>query len=315
MDPLSDILSLLRPQSYVSAVFDAGYPWCLRFGSYEGMKFNAVLTGSAWLAMDDDPEPVRLEAGDCFLLPKGRPFRLGSDLSLPAGKAEAVFAAAPRGGIVQYNGGGDFLLAGSRFVLDGPQADLLVGMLPPIVHIRDMREREALRWSLDQMRHELHAALPGSGLVVQHLVHLMLVQVLRLYLYEPHDHGVGWLYALADRKLGIAIELMHSDPSHRWTVAELAKRAGMSRTAFAVLFRKTVGLAPIEYLTRWRMLLAADRLVSSRDSIATIAASFGYESESTFGAAFKKWMGSPPRRYVQSRTRSMTNSGQQDHAL
>jgi AraC-like DNA-binding protein len=252
--------------------------------------------------MDEDTEPVRLSAGDCFLLPKGQPFRLGSDLSLPPENAERVFAAGPRGSIIRCNGGGDFFLAGSRFVLDGSQADLLLRMLPSVVHIKEARGRETLRWSLDQMHHELRALLPGTTLVMEHLVHLMLVQALRIYLYKQRDAGIGWLYALADRNLRAAVELMHADPRHRWTVAELADKVNMSRTAFAVRFRKTVGLAPIEYLTRWRMLLAGDRLANSRDSIQTIAVSLGYESESAFGAAFKKWMGCSPRRYTRRKS-------------
>ncbi len=299
MDTLSDILSLLRPQSYMSAGFDAGDPWCLRFGSFEGLKFNCVLSGSCWLEMEDGPGPVRLEAGDCSLLPKGRPFRLGSDLSAPAADAAEIFAAAPRGGIARYNGGGSFFLVGSRFMLNGPQADLLLGMLPPIVHVGGERGRETLRWSLERMRQELREPLPGKALVLEHLIHLMLVEALRLYLSDPASAGTGFLFALADKRLGAAIDLIHSEPGRRWTVGELAGRVGMSRTAFAVRFRQIVGLAPVEYLTRWRMLLAADRLRHSPDAIATIATSLGYESESAFGAAFKKWMGRSPRRYAR----------------
>ncbi|MDQ7250005.1 AraC family transcriptional regulator [Dongia sedimenti] len=297
MDPLSDVLSLLKPRSTVSRGFSAGGDWAVQFGPYDGIKFNAIVSGQCWFAMDGVAEPVRLEAGDCFLLPKGRPFRLASDLALAPVDAAPIFASAPRGGVALCNGGGDFFLLGSRFTLAGPNAEILLGVLPPIVHLRTEPDRTAMHWSLDRMRQELREGLPGSSLVAEHLAHLMLVQALRLYLTDGAKAGVGWLFALADKQTGAAIDQMHADPAQRWTVQDLARHVGMSRTAFAVKFKQTVGLAPMDYLTRWRMLLAGDRLLNTRDSIAAIAASLGYESESAFGAAFRRVMGCSPRQY------------------
>ncbi len=98
-----------------------------------------------------------------------------------------------------------------------------------------------------------------------------------------------------------AISAMHADPARRWTLQMLAERAGMSRSAFAVKFKETVGAAPMDYLTRWRMLLAGDRLVNSSDPISVIAPSLGYESESAFSTAFKRVMDCSPRRYGRAR--------------
>jgi AraC-like DNA-binding protein len=112
---------------------------------------------------------------------------------------------------------------------------------------------------------------------------------------------VGWLFALADKQIGAAISAMHDDPARRWTVQALAKRAGMSRSTFAVKFKQTVGASPMEYLTRWRMLLAGDRLTNSSESISVIAPSLGYESESAFSTAFKRVMGCSPRQYSRGR--------------
>jgi AraC-like DNA-binding protein len=131
---------------------------------------------------------------------------------------------------------------------------------------------------------------------------MMLVQALRVYLTEGSSGGVGWLFALADRQLGSAITAMHADPAYRWTLQELAERVSMSRSAFALKFKETVGTSPMEYLTRWRMLLAGDRLTNSRDSISAIALSLGYESESSFSTAFKRVMGCSPRQYGRSET-------------
>jgi AraC-like DNA-binding protein len=297
MDPLSDVLSLLKPRSYVSAGFDAGGDWSIQFSDQHGrIKCYAVVSGACWLSVEGVPDPVRLKAGDCFVLPSGRPFRLASDMALTPVDAGTVFPPARDGGVVTFNGGGDFFLVGSRFAVSGDRAGILLGMLPPIVHIRKEADQAALRWSVERMMQELHERQPGGFLVAQHLAHMMLVQALRLHL-EGAKGGVGWFFALTDKQVGAAINAMHADPAHRWTLQELAERAGMSRSSFALRFKEKVGEAPMEYLTRWRMLLAGDRLASSGDPVSAIALSLGYESESAFSTAFKRVMGCSPRQY------------------
>ena len=129
---------------------------------------------------------------------------------------------------------------------------------------------------------------------------MMLVQALRLHLVEGSSGGVGWLFALADTQMRAAIHAMHDDPAHRWTLQAMAVRAGMSRTTFTLKFKETVGASPMEYLTRWRMMVAGDRLTNSSDSISAIALALGYESESAFSTAFKRIMGCSPRQYSRS---------------
>jgi AraC-like DNA-binding protein len=126
---------------------------------------------------------------------------------------------------------------------------------------------------------------------------MMLVQALRLYLAEGLGGRGGWLVALVDGQMKSAIASMHADPGHRWTLQELAERSGMSRSVFALKFKSTVGTSPMEYLTRWRMLLAGDRLKSSGDPIAAIAGELGYESESAFSKAFRRVMVCSPRQF------------------
>ena len=296
MDPLSDVLSLLRPRNLMAAGFEAGGDWAVGFPEHTGsIKSGAVVSGACWLAVEGITEPVRLEVGDCFLLPTGRAFRLASDLAVVPRDARDIFPAARQGGVVAL-GGKDFSLVSSRFALEGPQAGMLLRMLPPIVHLRQGAETAMLRWSTERMMQELRDARPGNFLVVQYLAHMMLVQALRLHLSSGQG-GVGWLFALADRQMNAVLEVMHADPAHRWSVGELAARAGMSRSAFAARFRETVGTPPMEYLAHWRMLLGADRLATSGDSIATVALALGYQSESAFSMAFKRIMGRSPRRY------------------
>ena len=158
-----------------------------------------------------------------------------------------------------------------------------------------------MRWSLDRMREELRDQQLGSSFVVQQLAYMMLVQALRVHITEASRGGVGWLYALADPQMKAAIVSMHANPSNPWTVNGLAESVGMSRSIFAMRFKETVGSSPMEYLTRWRMLLAGDRLITSGDSIIAIASSLGYESESAFGKAFKRVTGCSPRQYSRRR--------------
>ena len=206
MDPLSDVLSLLKPRSYVSAGFDAGGDWSLRFSNQQPfIKCYAVVSGQCWLSVDGVADAVRLKSGDCFVLPSGRPFRLASDMALAPVDASTIFPPAREGGIVSYNGGGDFFLVGSRFAVTGNHIGMLLGMLPPIVHIRRETDQAALRWSVERMMLELHERQPGSSLIAQHLAHMMLVQALRLHLADEVRDGVGWFFALADKQLGAAI--------------------------------------------------------------------------------------------------------------
>ena len=262
MDPLSDVLSLLKPRSYSSGGFDVGGPWSIQYPQHPGIKCYAVVSGECWLAVEGVAEPVRLTTGDCFLLPRGRPFRLASDLDLTPVDAMTVYHKSSDGQITTYNGGGDVCIVGGHFTLAGDHAGMLLGALPSIVHIRKESDKAALRWSVERMMQELRERRPGSLLVAQHLAQMMLVQALRLHLAEGARGGVGWLFALADRRMGAAIGAMHGDPAHRWTLQALAERAGMSRSSFAQKFKETVGASPMDYLARWRMLLAADKLAN-----------------------------------------------------
>ena len=302
MDPLSDVLSLLKPRSHVSSGFDAGGDWSIQFSNqHDRIKCYAVVSGGCWLSVEGVSDVVRLETGDCFVLPSGRPFRLASDMSLTPVEAGTIFPPVRAGGVVSVNGGGDLFLVGSRFAVSGIHAGTLLAMLPPIVHIHKESEQAALRWSVERMMQELREQQPGGFLVAQHLAHMMLVQALRLHLADGLSGDVGWFAALADKRLCAAIDAIHADPAHRWTLPELAEHAGMSRSTFAHRFKETSGETPMEYLARWRMLLAGDRLENSSDPISVIALSFGYESESAFSTAFKRVMGCAPRQYGRGR--------------
>ncbi|WP_038387475.1 AraC family transcriptional regulator [Bradyrhizobium elkanii] len=307
MDPLSDVLALLKLRSYVSGGFDAGGDWAIGFGSHEGIKFHSVLTGSCWIAVEGEP-PAQVKAGESFLLPRGRPFRIASNLSVEPVHISKILPPEPNGRILTYNGGGDYLSIGGYFTLSEGQAELLLNVLPPLLHIRDQPGSATLRWCVERMRQEFAEGQPGDFIVVQQLATIVLVEALRLYLCNRTTEDAGWLFALADKRLRAAIAAMHETPGDRWTLQTLARVAGMSRTAFAVKFKETVGVSPIEYLTRWRMIQAADRLSTSRQSLAEIGIAFGYESEKSFSTAFRRVMNCSPREYGRRQGENQVSS-------
>lgn len=297
-DPLSDVLALLRPHGTTSGGIDMGGPWAIRFGPHDGIKFQAVITGGYWLCIDGVDEPLRINAGDCYLLPRGRGFSMASDLSLRPVDAHAFLATPLNGGVRTLNGGGECYSVGCYFSFSGRHVEVLLDMLPPVLHIREDADKAAMRWYVERLMLELRSPQPGGLLVAQQLATLLLVQALRLQLDGGLGQGgVGWLFALADKPMRAAIVAMHADPAHRWTLQALATRACMSRSTFALRFRRSVGLTPMDYLTRWRMMLAADRLTQTGDSVGELSRSLGYESESAFTTAFKRVMGCSPRQY------------------
>lgn len=302
MDPLSEVLALLKPQSLSSGGFLVPGDMAIYFPKHQGIKCYAVLSGQCWLAVEGVPDPILLNVGDCIILPRGLPFRLATDLSLEPMHYTLALGRLSKTNDLPGVPEGARYIAGGFFGFTGSRAEMLLHSLPPVVHIRRESDKAAMRWSLERLREELRDPQPGSSLIAQQLAYMMLIQALRLHLADAASAGRGWLSALSDKHMSIAISSMHNDPGHPWTLQLLAERAGMSRSVFALRFRETVGNTPMEYLTRWRMLLAADRLKSSSDGLSAIACSLGYESESAFGKAFRRVMGCSPRQYIRTTT-------------
>jgi AraC-like DNA-binding protein len=302
MDPLSEVLALLKPQSLSSGGFMVPGDMAIYFPKHQGIKCYAVLAGQCWLVVEGVPDPILLDVGDCFILPRGLPFRLATDLSLePIHYTLALDRLSKANDVPEVKEGMRYI-AGGFFGFTGSHAEMLLHSLPPIIHIRRESDKAAMRWSLERMREELRDPQPGGSLIAQQLAYMMLIQALRLHLADATSAGRGWLSALSDKHMSIAIVSMHNDPGYPWTLQSLAERVGMSRSVFALRFRESVGVTPMEYLTRWRMLLAADRLKNSSDGLSSIAQSLGYESESAFGKAFRRVMGCSPRQYTRSTT-------------
>ncbi|MGY2313304.1 AraC family transcriptional regulator [Pseudomonas sp. SDO5522_S412] len=303
MDPLSDVLSLLRVRNYHSATLSLGGDWAFTFPEREGIKFTAVVKGNCWLQVEGEQQPQRLQQGDCFLMTRGMPFSLYSDMSQSVMDSDGHFQTLAADELALHYGGDDIQLVGGRFDFSGVPTQLLLSSLPSLVHVQaNDPQASLLRWALERFTSELQQKRPGRSLMNEHLAHLMLVEVLRTHLATLDSTGIGWFYGLADRNLSVALSAIHADPAHRWSVQELAQLTSMSRSAFALRFKQVVGAAPMEYLTHWRMLLASDRLKNSDDAVSTIAFSLGYESESAFSTAFKRVMSQSPRHYVREHT-------------
>jgi hypothetical protein len=250
MDPLSDVLSLLTPRNYVTGGVTAGEPWSLRFEPHAGLKCYSVVRGECWLSMGGEEDPIRMQAGNCVLLPHGRSFVIGSDLTIPSRDAWEFLSSVHRyNGVIAASPGDDFFLLGSYFALQG-DGRFLLDVLPLIVKVENEMHPESMRWAVERLQREMRDPQPGGTLVAQQIACTILVEALRLHLKDKAQRGQGWLPALADKRMRAALSSMHQEPAHAWTVQELAHTVGMSRTAFAQTFKRIVGTSPMEYLTK-----------------------------------------------------------------
>lgn len=296
-DPFSDILQLANAQSVISGGFTAGGAWAIRFPEMDKISFGALVKGNCWLCMDGWESPVRMETGDVFLLSARRSFVLAGDLETVPVEAARVFggngAALPQLGDCD-----EFMQIGGFIRLDPAGGGLLADVLPPLIHVRaGSPSATVLQWLLDQLVRERAADFPGAMLASAQLAQLMFVHILRAHLETSVELSAGWLRALGDRRIAPALRLMHGDPGRSWRLEELAKAVAMSRTTFALHFKAAAGVAPLTYLTEWRMRLAERALREENVPLAALAQSLGYKSESAFSNAFRRVTGKAPKRY------------------
>jgi AraC-like DNA-binding protein len=299
MDPLSDVFSLLKVKSVLSARFEAAGPWALRFPAYRHVKFGGVIKGARWVWIEGVTEPARMEEGDFCLLTDGLPYCFASDPGVRLQDGEKVFARhLDTDGIVRY-GRGDvrMISVGGLFEFDGDMSGLLLNILPPLVHVpADSPDARSLSAALELIRAETESIRPGAAAMAGSIANIVLVNILRAHL-AASPRSAGWLGALSDPRVGSALRMVHEEIARRWKVEELASKVGMSRTAFIERFKALVGLPPLEYLIRWRMTIARDALKTSNDNLSSIAAAVGYASETTFSSTFKRMFGQSPSRY------------------
>jgi AraC-like DNA-binding protein len=198
---------------------------------------------------------------------------------------------------IAHHGGDETVLLAGSFAFEFSNAHLVLDSLPPFMLIpADNPSAAILRGTLEILDSEVRNGRMGASLVTRRLADVLLVQALRAYFAMHGNDSAGWIGALTDPRIGAALNLMHGDVAHPWTIEELARAVGMSRSGFALRFKNLVGLPPLDYLLRWRMQLARDSL-RREVPVASIAARLGYTSESAFGNAFKRIYGRAPKRY------------------
>jgi AraC-like DNA-binding protein len=298
-DPFSDILRLTEASSVVSGGFSAGGAWALRFPAPGKLKYSAVARGRCWLRVDGQKKGVLLEEGDVILMPGRHGFVLANSLSTPARDAYRLLAAK-RGALAEIGDGdrSECVVLSGMVSLHPSSGTLLTDVLPALVHVRAISPQAAsLRWIVEQILYERSSTLPGASVASAQLAQLLFVQLLRAHLATSGALPSGWLRAISDERITPALQLIHGEPGRAWTLNELAKASAMSRTSFAVHFKSVAGVAPLTYLAEWRMRLAQKVLREEGASVAEIAASLGYASESAFSNAFKRVTGTAPRNY------------------
>ena len=300
VDPLADIIALLRPRTVFSKGISGAGRWGVRYTAVGQPSFATVLEGRCLLAVDGH-DAVTLEAGDFVLLPATPAFTMSSFEPAKPALVDARAAASAAVGEVRYGRRGgrpDVRLLGGYFAFESPDAALLVSLLPAVVHVRGVERLAAL---VKLVGEEAGERRPGREPVLARLVELLLIEALRS---KPDENAPpGLLRGMADARVASAMRHIHGDPARPWTVAHLAKKVALSRSAFFERFTRVVGLPPMEYVLAWRMALAKD-LLRRDDSIglAEVAERVGYGSASTFSTAFSRHVGQAPSRYARAAT-------------
>ena len=310
MDALSDLLRVLRFSGGLFLEMKFRAPWCVRAQvspqdcgpvvkpGGDLAAFHYVLEGRVQVRLGK--EQLRSAGpGSLILLAHNDAHFLGSDVTLPpmegrtlirrAGEHELPHIDFGTGGQVRNRFVCGFLVTAMR------RHPLLVAL--PSVLVADLRGQPCAEWAESSFRYaarEHGARRPGSQEILARLSELLFVEAVRGYIEQLPRNATGWLAALRDPPLARALAALHARPADPWTAEALAKEACLSRSAFAERFGSTLSMPPISYLTQWRMLLAGQRLRESSETIAQIASSVGYESESTFSRAFSREMGLAP---------------------
>lgn len=294
VDPLSEVITLLRPRTVFSKLISGAGRWGVRYSAFEQPSFCTVLDGSCRLTVDGQ-ESITLKAGDFVLMPATPGFTMTGFEPVTPKQVNPKTMPSPTGEVRHgRRGQPDVRMLGGYFLFDSPDAALLVSLLPVLLHLRGMQRLSVL---VKLVREESLEQRPGRDHVLVRLVEVLLVEALRSI--AETEAPAGLLRGLADSKLAAAMRLMHGDPSRSWTVEELARKAALSRSAFFARFTSAVGLPPMEYLLAWRMALAKDLLRKDDAAIATVAERVGYGSASAFSTAFSRYVGQPPGRYAR----------------
>jgi AraC-like DNA-binding protein len=321
MDALSETLRVVRLTGaiFINARFTE--PWCyqspsaasaaplLEPGAENVVIFHLITEGECHVEMGNGA-PMRLIAGDVVLFPEGDAHRMTSQPGLapaPGGRLADVLSRRPRQ--LSYGGGGPATrLVCGYMACDARLARMLLAGLPRIVRV-NVRGSNAGAWLEASVRYALAEARsprPGGAGVLAKLSEVLFIEVLRLYTNEQREGRTGWLAGLGDRIVGAALNALHKEPARAWSLEELARAAGTSRSVLAERFGQLVGVSPMQYLTQWRMMLAANLLCRSNIPLARVAEDVGYQTDTAFSRAFRREFGAPPATWRRNQSARAT---------
>lgn len=310
MDILSEVLRTVRFSGAIDLRTEFSAPWMIETSSCADfadsiqshtqhiVPFHIVAEGHCWVQTIQGIRKA-LSPGDIIIFPHGDSHILGDQLDRQPIPVDELLPDPPwePPPLLKYGGGGEL----TRLVCGFLQCEELLShpflkMLPAFMHIRVFAEPTVplLETGVRYIIQESDCTQPGSLCLLTRLVELMFVEILRNHMQSLSNYQAGGLAALNDPIVSQVLEWFHTAPTHPWTVPELAKRVGMSRSALATRFTQLLGQPPMQYLTQWRLQLASRQLQNTDEGIAKIAAQVGYESEAAFNRAFKRYVGMPP---------------------
>lgn len=301
VDPLGEVLHYLRMSGMFYCRSELTAPWGLALPPMEGLSFHVLTAGRCFLAVDGMP-PRQLEPGDLVLLPHGEGHRLytGPHVRIVGIDELPQDRVSERYGILRHGGGGaqaDLVCGAVRF--DHPAAHHVVRLLPKVIHIdagwsAQTGMADWMRTTLQLLAAEARELRPGGETIITRLADVLVVQAIRTWMERDPAAQTGWLAALHDPRIGRALTLIHRDPARAWSVESLARELGMSRSGFSARFTERVGEPAMQYVARWRMLVALTWLSEGDASLGEMAARLGYQSEAAFSRAFKRIIGVSP---------------------
>ncbi|TCK38940.1 AraC-like DNA-binding protein [Paraburkholderia sp. BL8N3] len=321
MDALSDVLRSVRLGGAVYLRGEFTAPWCL-YGQADAavceaflprservVSYHLITEGCCWAGLADDPaSAIQVNAGELLVVPQGETHLMGSALDLAPAPTDTLLSSqleTTPGQVMKlcYGGGG----ASTRLVCgflacDGTLSNPLLSSLPRLFKV-DMRNDPRSAWlesSLQFAAAEAAEFRVGSAIVLARLSELLFVEAVRRCIDALPAGRTGWLAGLSDRFVGRALAMLHEQPAYPWTVDELARKAGLSRSSLAQRFTDLLGQPPMQYLARWRLQIAAQEMLNGSKSLAAVAEQVGYESEAAFNRAFKREFGLPPAGWRRS---------------
>jgi AraC-like DNA-binding protein len=315
MDPLSDLLRVVRLDGAFFYAVEAAEPWCVEAVAAKELSprilpaaehlisYHILTEGRCYGGLIGD-ELVELVPGDVIVFPHGDAYVMSSGRAVRIGPDVYTSAPARYPHTVLL---GDRGPRGTSFVCgflgcDRRPFNPLLAALPRSMHLRGMSNSNSWLGGLTrQLTEESRLGRAGADCVLTRLAELMFIEVLRRYLHELPPGQTGWLAGLRDEVVGRALTLLHGRPGHPWTLSDLAREAASSRSNLAKRFALLVGQPPMQYLTQWRMQVAANLLAQSGAKVATIGAEVGYDSEAAFSRAFKKATGLAPGAWREAR--------------